>query len=74
MITDKQRKKKSYWQHELESLDLEPKRKNELNDKEELESLAENIKQAYYQDYKTASSSSSNKDKEIDPKHFDYII
>jgi hypothetical protein len=48
--------KKEYWQNELESLGIEPKRPNDLNDKTKLEALAEMIKQVYYQDYKTAYS------------------
>ena len=51
--------KKDYWQNELKSLGIEPWRQNELNDKEELEALAEIIKEVYYQDYKTAYSSSN---------------
>jgi hypothetical protein len=51
--------KKNYWQNELKSLGIEPRRQNELNDKEELQELAESIKAVYYQDYKTAYSSSS---------------
>jgi hypothetical protein len=59
----------------------------ELNDKEELQALAESIKAVYYQDYKTAYSSNSTStstckstdDKEeeeviIDKSHFDHII
>jgi hypothetical protein len=46
--------KKEYWENELKSLGIEPRRRNDLNDKEELEALAEIIKQVYYQDYKTA--------------------
>ncbi|HEX2169306.1 MAG TPA: hypothetical protein VHF65_03310 [Nitrososphaera sp.] len=46
--------KKEYWQNELESLGIESKRQSELNDGDELEALAENIKQVYYQDYKSA--------------------
>lgn len=46
--------KKEYWQNELKSLGIEPKQQNELNDKEELEALAEMIKEVYYQDYKAA--------------------
>ena len=46
--------KKEYWQNELKSLGIEPKRQNELNDKAELQALAETIKQVYFQDYKTA--------------------
>ena len=55
--------KKDYWQNELKSLGIEPRRQNELNDKEELQALAEIIKEIYYQDYKTAyyrSNSSAN--------------
>jgi hypothetical protein len=58
-----------WWQNELQSLGIEPKRKNELNDKEELKALADTIKQVYYQDYKSAYG-----DIEIDESHFDYII
>jgi hypothetical protein len=29
--------KKDYWQNELKSLGIEPRRQNELNDKEELQ-------------------------------------
>jgi hypothetical protein len=52
--------KKEYWQNELKSLGIEPKRQNDLNDKAELEALAEIIKAVYYQDYKTAYGDSSN--------------
>jgi hypothetical protein len=52
-----QQAKNSYWQNELESLGIEPKRKKELNDnKEELENLADIIKQSMFQDYKVAYS------------------
>ncbi len=60
----------NYWQNELASLNIEPKRKNELNDKGELEALATAIKEVYFQDYKTAYSSKM----EIDESHFEYII
>ena len=59
--------KEEYWQNELKSLGIEPKRQNDLNDKEELEALAEIIKEVYYQDYKTAygnSGSNNNENKE----------
>jgi hypothetical protein len=46
--------KKDFWENELKSLGIEPRRQNELNDKEELQALAEIIKQIYFQDYKTA--------------------
>ena len=52
--------KKVYWQNELKSLGIEPRRQNELNDKEELQALAESIKAVYYQDYKTAYSSNDD--------------
>jgi DNA repair ATPase RecN len=52
-----QQAKNSYWQNELDSLGIEPKQKKELNDnKEELENLADIIKQAMFQDYKVAYS------------------
>ena len=44
----------SYWQSELRSLGIDCKRKNELNDKQELQALATAIKEVYFQDYKTA--------------------
>ena len=47
-----QQAKNGYWQNELDSLGIEPKRKTELNVKEELEKLADIIKQAMFQDYK----------------------
>ena len=46
--------KNGYWQNELHSLGIEPKQKTELNDKEELETLADIIKQTMFQDYKVA--------------------
>jgi hypothetical protein len=39
--------------NELESLGLSVKKINDLNDNYELESLIENIKQTWIQDYKT---------------------
>ncbi len=56
--------KKDYWQNELKSLGIEPRRQNELNDKEELEALAEIIKEVYYQDYKTAYSNQGKDNRE----------
>jgi hypothetical protein len=49
---EQQAENESYWQNELSSLGIEPKRKNKLNDKEELESLATAVKEVYFQDYK----------------------
>jgi hypothetical protein len=54
-----QQAKNGYWENELHSLGIvDPKRKKkELKDnKEELENLADNIKQAMFQDYKLAYS------------------
>jgi hypothetical protein len=42
-----------YLLKELESLGIEAKRMSELNDKQELRDLVENIKQTLYQEYKT---------------------
>ena len=47
---------KEYLKNELKSLGVEPKRKNQLNDNEELQNLSDNIKQAMFQDYKVAYS------------------
>jgi hypothetical protein len=59
-----QQAKKGYWQNELDSLGIEPKQKKELNDDEELENLADIIKQAMFQDYKIAYSEEGNTHKE----------
>ncbi|MDF2726994.1 MAG: hypothetical protein K0S84_537 [Nitrososphaera sp.] len=57
--------KNSYWQNELDSLGIEPKQKKELNDnKEELENLADIIKQEMFQDYKLAYSEEGDAHKE----------
>jgi hypothetical protein len=54
-----------YWRNELDSLGIEPKRKKEeLNDEEELENLADIIKQAMFQDYKVAYSEKGDAHKE----------
>jgi hypothetical protein len=59
-----QQAKNSYWRNELDSLGIEPKQKKELNDEEELENLADNIKQAMFQDYKVAYSEKGDTHKE----------
>lgn len=51
----------TFWLQELDSLGITAKRMNELNDKEELANLADNIKQTLYQDYKTAYDSNDDK-------------
>jgi hypothetical protein len=62
---EQQQAKNGYWQNELYSLGIvDPKRKRELNDKEELENLADIIKQAMFQDYKTAYSEKGDTHKE----------
>ena len=60
-----QEAKNGYWKNELCSLGiLEPKIKKELNDEEELENLADIIKQAMFQDYKVAYSEKGDTHKE----------
>jgi hypothetical protein len=59
-----QQTKKGYWQNELDSLGIEPKQKKESNDDEELENLADIIKQAMFQDYKVAYSKEGSEHKE----------
>ena len=60
-----QQAKNGYWRNELDSLGIEPKQKKELNDnKEELENLADIIKQAMFQDYKVAYSEEGDAHKE----------
>jgi hypothetical protein len=63
-VQQKRQAKNGYLQSELESLGIEPKRKTELNDKEELENLADNIKQAMFQDYKLAYNEEGDAHKE----------
>ena len=55
----------NYWQSELRSLGIECKRKNELNDKEELQVLAMAIKEVYFQDYKTAYNDSHRRSEKL---------
>jgi hypothetical protein len=62
-----------YLNSELKSLGIHPKKINELNDNDELQELANNIKQSLYQDYKTAYSDDNEKEK-IDEDHFGHII
>ena len=64
MTSKEESDKKNFWQNELSSLGIEPKQNNELNDKAELQNLAEGIKQSMYQDYKTAYSKDGDKHKE----------
>jgi hypothetical protein len=59
-----QQAKNGYWQNELDSLGIDQKEKKELNDDEELENLADIIKQAMFQDYKIAYSEKGDAHKE----------
>lgn len=52
----------NYLQYELSSLGINCKRRNEFNDKDELEALATAIKEVYFQDYKTAYDHISHHD------------
>jgi hypothetical protein len=56
--------KNGYLKNELKSLGVEPKRKNQLNDNQELQNLSDNIKQAMFQDYKVAYSEKGDAHKE----------
>jgi hypothetical protein len=49
-----------WWLNELHSLGIHPKKTNDLNDIEELRNLTDNIKQTFYQDYKTCYSEDNN--------------
>jgi hypothetical protein len=42
-----------WWLKELDSLGIRTKKINELNDLQEIRNLTQNIKQAFYQDFKT---------------------
>jgi hypothetical protein len=65
----------NYLQNELRSLGIECKRRNEFNDKEELEALATAIKEAYFQDYKTAyDNEDNNNQREIIDKKLCFMI
>jgi hypothetical protein len=57
-----QQAKNGYWRNELDSLGIKPKEK--LNDEEELEKLADIIKQSMFQDYKVAYSEKGDTHKE----------
>lgn len=46
--------KEGYWSNELDSLGINVKRKNELNDRKEMKDLVENVKQVMLQEYRNA--------------------
>jgi hypothetical protein len=52
--------KEGWWLNELDSLGIKPKKINVLNDIQELGSLTDNIKQTFYQDYKTCYNKDNN--------------
>jgi len=64
MVSKEEVEKKDFWQNELKSLGIEPKRKNELNDKGEIQNLTDAIKQSMFLDYKTAYSEHGDKHKD----------
>ena len=59
-----QQTKNGYWENELHSLGIEPKERREVNYNEELENLADIIKQAMFQDYRLAYSEEGDAHKE----------
>jgi hypothetical protein len=61
---DKNNNDNHHLNKELKSLGIHPKRQSELNDKGELETLIDNVKQSMYQDYKMAYSDKDNKHEE----------
>jgi len=60
----RQMERKGFWDADLRSLGIAPGKKNELNDKVELQNLADNLKDAMYQDYKTAYGTNGDQLKE----------
>ena len=65
MTSKEQIYKKGFWQNELRSLGIEPKQnKEELNDDDELQDLADIIKLSMHQDYKMAHSMSGDEHEE----------
>ena len=62
MATKKEHPEKyGWWLNELESLGVNPKVcSNELNDKQEVSDLAANLKQVFYQEYKTIYNKDNN--------------
>jgi len=56
--------KESFLYYELKSLGVDPNRKTELNDAEELHNLADILKQSMFEDYKLAYSEKGDNFKE----------
>jgi len=57
--------KANWWLNELESLEVSPKVRNELNNIQETSNLTENLKQIFYQAYKSAYN--NNEDNKNSP-------
>jgi hypothetical protein len=47
------KREEGWWLNELHSLGIKPKKINVLNDIHKLHNLTDNIRQTFYQDYKT---------------------
>jgi hypothetical protein len=69
MVAENPEDRNGYWENELCSLGVRPKRKNELNNRDELRALTDNLKQVYYQNFKLAYNQEGS-----DESRFDYII
>jgi hypothetical protein len=57
--------KNSWWINELDSLGISVKIRNELNNTQEMSSLAENLKQIFYQAYKDAYSDNNQNSSDV---------
>lgn len=64
----------NYLRTELSSLGIECKRRNQLNGRDELDTLATAIKEVHFQDCKTAYHHDKDSHIEIDKAHFDRLI
>ena len=62
--------KYSWWLNELNSLGLAVKKANDLNDIREVSSLADNIKQVLFQEYKTRYNGETEQDIAISSEEF----
>jgi hypothetical protein len=54
-----------WWLNELESLGVSPKRCNELNDKQEVSKLTENLKQIFIKHIRLVMTRNNSKDRRI---------
>jgi hypothetical protein len=74
MMATEVQNEETYLQTELSSLGIECKRKNEFNDKKELEALVNAIKEVYFQDFKTAYNDDDKGQREIIDKKSHFMI